>query len=355
MLGFGKKQQALLGVDFSAASVKVLELARGSGGFRVESFAVEPLPEGAVIEKETRDAGAVGVALANAIKRSGTRLKHCAMAVPASTIISRTIRLPSYLSHNEMEGQVMVEADQYIPYNIEDVALDFEVQGKNEANPELADVMVVASRREYIEARQAIAEAAKVELDLVDVESFAIERAVDLMLDQIPDRDDRPTVAVIDMGHMVTNVYVFHRDKGVIYTREQDFGGHLLTEDIMRHYGKDRADAGRSKVHGDLPEDYGSEVLEPFKQNMLDQVQRLLQYFYATRPNDIIDQIFLGGGCAAVQGIAGMLEEATSTPVATANPFLTMPLGRRVNPERFQNDAPASIIACGLAMRGFRT
>lgn len=352
MLGFGKKHQSLLGVDFSAASIKVLELGRSGNQYRVESFAVEPLPEGAVVDKDCRDAGAVGLALLNAIKRSGTRLKHCAMAVPSSVIISRSLRLPIGLNTKELEGQVGVEADQYIPYNIEDVAMDFQVVGPNKANPDMQDVTIVASRKEYIEARQAIAAAAKLSLELVDVESYAIERSIERMIAHLPDAEQRKTVCVIDMGHMVTNVYVFEQSRGVIYTREQDFGGHLLTEEIMRHYGKDRADAGRSKVKGDLPEDYALAVLEPFKQNMLDQVQRLMQYFYATRPNDTIDQIFLGGGCAAIEGIDTLIEDATGTAVAIANPFQGMAVGRRVNPERFKNDTPASLITCGLALRG---
>ena len=353
MLGLGKKHHALLGVDFSAAAIKVLELGRSGSGYRVESFAVEPLPDGAVVDKECRDAGAIGAALERAVKRSGTRLKHCAMAVPSSTIITRTLRLSSKLSEAELEGQVSVEADQYIPYNIEDVSIDFQVLGNNAANPELLDVLVVASRREHVESRIAIAEAARLTPEVVDVEAYAVDHASRLLLEQLPDRQAKPIVAVVDVGSQVTSVYVMSQDQGVIYTREQDFGGRLLTEEIMRRYDMDMQQAGNAKIHGELPPDYAASVLEPFKQNMMDQVQRLLQYFYVTRPQDTIDQIFLGGGCAAIPGIDEMLEEVTGTPVMIANPFRGMPLARRVNQQRFLNDAPATLTACGLAMRGF--
>ena len=353
MLGLGKKHHALLGVDFSAAAIKVLELGRSGSGYRVESFAVEPLPDGAVVDKECRDAGAIGAALERAVKRSGTRLKHCAMAVPSSTIITRTLRLSSKLSEAELEGQVSVEADQYIPYNIEDVSIDFQVLGKNAANPELIDVLVVASRREHVESRIAIAEAARLTPEVVDVEAYAVDHATRLLLEQLPDREAKPIVAVVDVGSQVTSVYVMSQDQGVIYTREQDFGGRLLTEEIMRRYDMDMQQAGNAKIHGELPPDYAASVLEPFKQNMMDQVQRLLQYFYVTRPQDTIDQLFLGGGCAAIPGIDEMLEEVTGTPVMIANPFHGMPVARRVNQQRFLNDAPATLTACGLAMRGF--
>ena len=353
MLGLGKKHQALLGVDFSAAAIKVLELGRSGSGYKVEAFAVEPLPDGAVVDKEIRDAGAIGAALERAVKRSGTRLKHCAMAVPSSTIITRTLRFSNKLGDAELEGQVSVEADQYIPYSLEDVSLDYQVLGKNTANPDLIDVLVVASRKEHVESRIAIAQGAGLTAQLVDVEAYAIEHATSLLLDQLPDREQKPIVAVVDVGAQVTGVYVMSQEQGVIYTREQDFGGRLLTEEIMRRYGMDMSQAGNAKIHGELPPDYPVSVLEPFKQNMMDQVHRLLQYFYVTRPQDTIDHIFLGGGCAVIPGIHEMLEDATGTPVSMANPFRGMSVARRVNKQRFENDSPATLTACGLAMRGF--
>lgn len=353
MLGLGKKSRALLGVDFSTTSIKVLELSRSGSGYALESFAVEPLPDGAVVDKELRDAGALGEALSRAVKRSGTRLKHCAMAVPSSTIIARNLRLSSKLSEAELEGQIKVEADQFIPYNLEDVSLDFQILGDNETNPGMLDVLVVASRREHIDSRVAIAEVAGLGLELVDVEAYAVERTTTLMLEQIDDRMRRPVVAVVDVGATATTVYVISQGQGVIYTRELDFGGRVLTEEIMRRYDLDWAEAGRKKVQGGLPADYPATVLEPFKQNMVDQVQRLLQYFYATRPQANIDMLFLSGGCASVRGVDRMLQDAAGTPVVIANPFKGMSIGKRINQERFLNDVPATLPAVGLALRGF--
>ncbi|WP_038037860.1 pilus assembly protein PilM [Thioalkalivibrio sp. AKL10] len=353
MLSLGKSKQGLLGVDISSAAVKVLELTRQGKGFRVEAFAVEPLPDGVMVDKVCQDTEAVGNALARAVKRSGTRLKHCAMAVPSSAVITKTIQMSAALGDAELEGQVFVEADQYIPYTLEEVNLDFQVLGKNEKNPEMVDVLVVASRRENVDSRVAIAEAAKLTPELIDVEAYAIEHTAERLMEQVPDRESKPIVAVVDVGSSVTAVYVVSQDEGVVYTREQNFGGRMLTEEIMRRYSMNYQEAGSAKMSGDLPTDYASSILEPFKQTMVDQILRLLQYFYVTRPQDTIDHILLGGGCAAIPGVDELLEEAAGTPVSIANPFRGMALAKRVNQERFANDAPALMTACGLAVRGY--
>ncbi|OOC09406.1 MULTISPECIES: pilus assembly protein PilM [Thioalkalivibrio] len=352
MLNLGKSRPALLGVDVSSAAVKVLELGRHGKGYRVEAFAVEPLPDGVMVDKVCQDTEAVGAALGRAVKRSGSRLKQCAMTVPSSAVITKTIQLSASLSDSELEGQVFVEADQYIPYTLEEVNLDFQVLGPNEKNPQMQDVLVVASRRENVESRIAIAEAAKLSVELVDVEAYAIEHASERLMEHIPDRENKPMVAIVDVGSSVTAVYVVSQTEGVVYTREQNFGGRMLTEEIMRRYNMSYQEAGSAKMSGDLPADYVSEVLEPFKQTMMDQIQRLLQYFYVTRPQDTIDHVLLGGGCAAIPGVDEMLEEVTSTPVSVANPFRGMALSRRINQQRFTNDAPALLTACGLALRG---
>ncbi|MGM0554641.1 MAG: pilus assembly protein PilM [Pseudomonadota bacterium] len=353
MLSLGKSKQGLLGVDISSAAVKVLELARQGKGYRVEAFAVEPLPDGVMVDKVCQDTEAVGNALSRAVKRSGSKLKHCAMAVPSSAVITKTIQMSAALGDTELEGQVFVEADQYIPYTLEEVNLDFQVIGTNAKNPQMVDVLVVASRRENVDSRVAIAESAKLVTELVDVEAYAIEHAAERLIAGLPDRESKPIVAIVDVGSSVTAVYVVSQTEGVIYTREQNFGGRMLTEEIMRHYNMNYQEAGAAKMSGELPADYVSSILEPFKQTMMDQIQRLLQYFYVTRPQDTIDHILLGGGCAAIAGVDELLEEATGTPVSVANPFHGMALARRVNQQRFANDAPALLTACGLAMRGY--
>ncbi|MFN4263550.1 MAG: type IV pilus assembly protein PilM [Thioalkalivibrionaceae bacterium] len=346
------KNRPLLGVDLSSAAVKTLELSRRGSRFKVESYAVEPLPDGVMVDDEVRDPVAVGAALARCVKRSGTKLRRCAMAMPSTAVFTKVITMPASLGPKELEGQVFVEIDQHIPYALEDVNLDFETLRRNAKNPELLDILVVASRRENVSLRESVADHAKLELDILDVEAFAIQGAAERMIEQIPGLDQNALVAVIDAGASATSIYVMSLSEGVVFTREQTFGGRMLTEEIMRRYELSYQQAGAAKMTGDLPADYIPAVLDPFRQGLVDQVQRLLQFFFLQQATATVAHILIGGGCAAIPGVDDQIEQATGTPVSIANPFRGMTLSGRVNKTRFANDAPALMTCAGLALRG---
>jgi type IV pilus assembly protein PilM len=173
-----------------------------------------------------------------------------------------------------------------------------------------------------------------------------------LLAEQVPNLDPDATVAVLDIGATMTSVNIFNKQK-LIYTREQAFGGKQLTEEIMRRYGLAYEEAGRAKKEGGLPENYVLEVLEPFKEMMVQQVNRFLQFFFAASAYNSVDQIILAGGCAAIPGVDELIESRSGTRTQIANPFSRMSLNSRVNPQRLGSDAPSLMIACGLAMRSF--
>jgi type IV pilus assembly protein PilM len=157
---------------------------------------------------------------------------------------------------------------------------------------------------------------------------------------------------LLDVGATVTTLNVL-RDQRSIYTREQSFGGKQLTDEVMRRYGLNYEEAGLAKRQGGLPESYEVEVLEPFKEAMVQQISRLLQFFYAGSEFNRVDQIVLAGGCASIVGMAGMIEEQLGVPTLIANPLANMSLGPRVQANALAQDAPALMIACGLALRSF--
>lgn len=348
MLSFGQKKQPLIGVDISSTSVKVLELSRGGGGYRVESYAVEPLPTNAVVEKNISDVDAVGNTLRKALKRCGSKAHLCAIAVPASAAISKLITMPANLTEAELEGQIQVEADQYIPYALDEVNLDFEVLGASEGNPDTMDVLLAASRTENVEVRTSAVELAGTTPQIVDIESYAMEGACQLL----GDIDPEAIVAVIDIGATMTSINVMHQNH-LIYTREQAFGGRQLTEEIMRRFGLSYDEAGLAKKEGGLPDNYVPEVLEPFKETMAQQVNRLLQFFYAASQYNEVSNIILAGGCASIPGMDELIGSQTGTPTSIANPFTGMSFSSRISQQRLGNDAPAMMIACGLALRSF--
>jgi type IV pilus assembly protein PilM len=350
---FGRKQKPLLGIDISSSVVKLLELSKKGSKYSVEAYSVEPLPANAVVESRIENTEEVAGAIKRAIKRSGTKAKEAAVAVSANSAITKTVSFPADLSEREMEEQIALEAENYIPYPLEEVRLDFEILGPSAADPEAVDVLLAASRRENVDARTSVIESAGLKPKLVDVEAYTMENAYELIAQQMPNHGQGLVVAVADVGATVTTLHVLVDGK-IVFTREQTFGGRMLTEDIERHYGMSYQEAGRAKKENNLPEDYGPKVLEPFKRSMVTTVTRALQFFFsASAQYQSIDHIILLGGCASIKGVDAMIEEETGTSTSVANPFADMVLGSKVKIQALSNDAPSMMIACGLAMRSF--
>lgn len=348
---FEKKARAVVGLDISSTSVKLLELSRHGDRYRVETYAVRALPPNAVVEKNINDLEAVAEVIKAMVKQSKTKLKHAAVAVAGSAVITKVIDMPAGLSDDAMETQISLEADQYIPFPLEEVAIDFEVQGPSPRNAEQVEVLLAACRRENVEMRANVLELADLIPEKVDVEAYTMERAFELISEQLEDQDGQ-VVAVIDVGATMTTLSVLVDGK-TVYTREQLFGGKQLTEEIQRRYGLSMEEAGLAKKQGGLPDDYESEVLGPFKEAVVQQVTRSLQFFFSASQYNDVDYIILAGGVASMDGLVALIEEKLGTQTIVANPFASMSVSSRVNAVALANDAPSLMIATGLAMRSF--
>ena len=349
---FGKKPKiTVLGLDISSTTVKLLELSRSGERYRVESYGVASLPVDAVIEKNVNDVAGVAKAITQVVNQSKTKVKFVSAAVAGSSVITKLVDMPEGLNDDAMEAQLAVEADQYIPYPLEEVAIDFEVQGPSLDTENYDSVLIAACRRETIEARVEAIEEAGLEAKIIDVEAYAMERAftlIEYQLDLEPDN----TVAVVDIGATMTTLSVLHQGQ-TIYTREQLFGGKQLTDEIMRRYGLPLEEAGLAKKQGGLPDDYEPEVLEPFKDAVVQQVARSLQFFFSSSQYNDVDYIILAGGVASMQGLDTLVQDKLGTPATVANPFAEMSISSKVDAVALAGDAPAMMIACGLAMRSF--
>ena len=346
------KKSSLIGLDISSTSVKLLELSQQSDGYRVEAYAAEPLPPNSVVEKNITDVEAIGEAIQRAVKRSGSRAKFAAVAVAGSSVITKVITMPANLSDEELESQIQLEADQYIPYSLEEVNMDFEVLGSNDKNPDMVDVLLAASRSENVDSRVAAVELGGLTAKVVDIEAYTLENAFPLIASQIPGGSRESTVAIVDIGATMTTLSVLH-DSKIIYTRDQVFGGKQLTEEIQRRYGLSYEEAGMAKRQGGLPDNYVPEVLEPFKDAMAQQVSRSLQFFFSSSHHNTIDHIVLAGGTASIPGVDELIEQRVGSSTSIANPFTHMSLASRVKAQALANDAPSLMIACGLALRSF--
>jgi type IV pilus assembly protein PilM len=352
LLPFKKKSNPLVGIDISATAIKLLELSKSGGRYRVESYAVEPVPANSVVDKNITDMDAVGEAIGKAVKKSGTKLKTAAAAVAGSSVITKVITMPADLTDSDLENQIEVEADQYIPFPLEEVAMDFEVLGPCADNPERVDVLLAASRSENVDLRVATLEIGGLDAKVVDVEAFALENTIAMLADDQLGGGEGQIIAVADIGSSVTTFSVLENLK-IIYSREQQFGGAQLTEEIQRRYGLSYEEAALAKRQGGLPDNYSPEVLEPFKDSIAQQISRAQQFFYSSSSITNIDHLVLAGGCASIEGIAELIESKIGLPTIVANPFANMSLASRVPAQILANDAPALMISCGLALRGF--
>lgn len=350
---FGPKYRPLLGLDITTSSVKLIELSLGGGQYRVESYAAEPTPHNAINEKAIVDAEAVGEAIRRAVKRSGARSKEAAIAISGDAAITKVIQMPKTLGENELEGQVELQADQYIPFPMEEVSYDFQVVGASEKDPDMLDVLLVATRTENVEQRQAAVQAAGLMATIVDVEAFALENACKLLTHQMPDGGIERTIAVIDFGASSTTFSVL-RDLKVIYTRDFAFGGQQLTEEIMRTYGLSMEEAGRAKKEGGLPSNYQPEVLDPFIDDMTQQVSRSLQFYLASGSGrEQPEKILVCGGCANIAGVDDVIASRVGIAAERGDPLGQMKVSSKAKAQAVKKDATALLTACGLALRSF--
>jgi type IV pilus assembly protein PilM len=349
---FKKKANTLLGIDISSTSVKLIELSRSGSRYKVEAYAVEPLPPNTIVEKNIAELETVGQVIARLVTKARTGVKHAAVAVAGSAVITKTIEMEAGLSDEELENQIKIEADQYIPYPLEEVAIDFEVQGATARSADRVNVLLAACRKENVEVREAALALAGLTAKVVEIEAYSLERAYGLLAEQLGNGEEDLTVAVVDIGATMMTLSVLHNGQ-TIYTREQLFGGKQLTDEIQRRYGLSTEEAGLAKKQGGLPDDYETEVLNPFKEAVVQQVSRSLQFFFAAGQYSDVDYILLAGGTASVVGLDQLVQQKIGTPTLVANPFANMTLSNKVNAGALASDAPSLMMACGLAMRSF--
>ncbi len=344
----------LIGVDISSSSVKMVELSESpkKGGYVVERYAIEALPSDAVSDGNINNLDAVSEALRRAWKRMGARIRNVSLALPAAAVISKKIMLPAGLREDDLEYQVESEANQYIPFALEEVNLDFQVIGPSPSNPEEVEVLLAASRKANVEDRVAAAQSAGLKAVVVDVEPYAAEAAFEQIRTQLPGGAVDQCVAVVDVGANVMNVNVLRNGQSV-YTRDQQIGGVQLTQQIQGAFGLSAEEAEAAKRNGGLPENYESDVLSPFRESVAMEVARALQFFYTSTQYNEVNYIVLAGGCAALPGLDEAVATRTQVSALVANPFELMTLSSRIKPRQLQTDAPALMIACGLAMRRF--
>src|ERR1035437_5024729 len=340
-------------MDISSSAVKMVEVVNaGKGALRVERYVIEPLPKDAVVDGNITNLEAVAETIKLGWKKLATRTKNGAMAVPTAAVITKKILVPAGLRDEELDIQVETEANQYIPFALDEVNLDFQVVGPAPSSPEEIEVLIAASRKEKVEDRVAVAESAGLKPTVMDVESYAVLSSFELIEKQLPDGGKGQIIALVDVGANVMNLTVM-RNGLQLYVREQAFGGNQLTQDIARLFGMTFEEAETEKRRNNLPDNYEAELLQPFVESMALEVSRALQFFFTSTQFNQVNHIVLAGGCAVLPGADEVVASRTQINTIIANPFADMVLSDRVRAKSLLADASSLTAACGLALRRF--
>lgn len=349
----GRKHPPMIGLDISSSSAKLVELGQAANGeYVLERFASEPFQKGWITDGQIEKFDEVAEAVRKLVQKSGTRTKHVAMAMPQSAVITKKIMLPAGLREEELEIQVETEANQYIPFSLDEVSLDFCVIGPSPTSGGDVEVLIAASRKDRVQDRQGLAEAAGLKPLVLDIESHASRLAMTRIISALPNEGKDALVALFEIGADTTSLKVL-RDEEMLYDRDQAFGGSQLTQLISRQYGFSFEEAEAKKLAGDLPEDYDSAILVPFVDSLSQEIGRALQYFFTSTPHHKVHYVMLGGGTAGLPGLKERVTELTGFASLVVNPFDNMKLGSAVREAKVRRDAASYLTACGLAMRRF--
>lgn len=347
------KRLPIIGLDISSTAVKLVELSdAGKGRLRVERYVIERLPKDAVTDGNIINFDQVADAVRTAWKNLRTSIRNVVLALPSSAVISKKILAPASLKGADLENQVEAEANQVIPFSLDEVNLDFQVLGPSPSSADDVQVLLAAARKEKVEERVAAVEAAGLKALIMDVEAYATQTAYEQIAHQLPYSGAGLTVAIIDIGAQNMHINIFH-DNESVYLREHGFGGDQLSNEIARRYGMSGEEAENAKRKGTLPETYDAEVLQPYSETLAVEIGRALQLFTTSTQYRKVDQILLAGGGAVIAGVADVVAQRTGTPTMVVNPFADMAVGSRIRPQALAADAPSLFVACGLAMRRF--
>jgi len=350
---FQARAPALIGVDISSTSVKLVELAEaGKGACRLERYAIEPLPRDAVTDGNIVNLDQVSEGLKRAWKRLGSHNRNVALALPAAMVITKKIIVAAAQKEEDLELTVEAEANQYIPFALDEVNLDFQIIGPAPNSPDEVEVLIAASRKEKVEDRVAAAESAGLNPVVMDVESYATQAAFELIAPTLLGNGRDQNIALVDVGAHATHLYVLRNDQ-FLFSRDQASGGNQLTHDIQRAFNLSPEEAEAAKRNQGLPESYDTDVLQPFMETIALEVTRALQFFFTSTSYNQVDQIILAGGCALLPGLDELIAKRAGVATAIANPFVNMATSGQIRPRQLGQDAPLLLIACGLALRSF--
>lgn len=347
---FGNKN--IVGIDVSSFSIKLMEFRKSGKNVKIEHAGIVALSEGCVVNSKIVKSEEVASKLNDLVQISGTSTKNAAFAISGGDTISKITQFPEGSTDEDILNLINTYPEQYISYPIEGMAIDLRILGENDSAPDLVDVIITCAKYEDISTIIDVASDAGLSSKIIDVSTYTLENIFPMLSSNFPDYGKNKTIAVIDIGAMNTNLCVF--DNGSLtFAKVANFGGKKLTDDIMSKYGVSYGDAGRLKKQGGLPDNYENELLNPFKEDVINHIGRLLKFYYTSNHVETVDYISLAGGCSGIEGLADLTESRLGISCGITDPFTHLPCSPRVSKKLVQNNGSALLVAGSLALRAF--
>lgn len=345
--------KAVLGLDLGPSTVKLVELARNrQGAYTLNAFGRAPLPAGTVVDGQIEHLEAVVTVVRELLDRHEIGARRVVMALPTKNVILRKIRLRSNMSEEEIAMHVESEAAGFVPFPVEELALDFSLVGPAPGSASETEVLIAAARRDRVQDRLALAEAAGLEPIVIETESNASQLALrswQLRGGRVPAAE---TVALLELGHEAMRLKVI-AGEDIAFEREQGWGAKQLLERAVRELELTEEQVRIGQLTGDLPPAYGAQFVPEHVNATAREVDRMLQFFYAGAPGRRLGTLVLAGGAAGLDGLAHAVNMATGVQASVINPFDHMVPSASVDLRMLAGQASAYLQACGLALRGF--
>jgi type IV pilus assembly protein PilM len=342
------KKKEFVGVDVGSSSIKLVQLKEAKGGtYQLACCGMIPLPAEAIVDNTIMDSASVAEAIRNIIKSSKVKASDAVCSIGGNSVIIRKISVPTMTSE-ELEDQIQWEAEQYIPFDINDVNVDFQVLDTDERDTSRMNILLVASKKDMINDYTTVFAEAGLPLAIMDIDAFAIQNAFEFNYDPSP----AMVVALVNIGAAMTNINIVQGGIS-LFTRDVQAGGNQFTEEIQKLFSVSSVEAEQMKLSTDLRQEPRLQgVLSKLIDALALEVRRSLEFYNSTATDGKIEAIYLSGGAALIPDLATVFAERLEVPVEVMNPFKKVVIGDKdFDPTAIQQMAPTMVVAAGLAIR----
>lgn len=346
---FLSMKKEIIGIDIGSSSVKLVQIKEQKGAYILQNVGILPLPLEAIVDNTLMDTSSIVETIKKLLKSLNIRVKDAACSVSGNSVIIRKISLPA-MPPEELEDQIHWEAEQYIPFDINDVHIDFQILASDQNDPSKMEVLLVASKKEIINDYLAVFNEAGINLAVVDVDSFAMQNAFELNYDIGPDN----VVALINIGASIMNLNIVKNDIS-LFTRDVQMGGNLYTEEIQKQFGVSSEEAERMKVSGDAPDQAKlRDTISRVNETLAMEMRRSLDFYNTTAGEGKINNVYISGGGAKTPMLVEAVQQRLGLPVEIINPFCNVKYNEKeFDPEYLNEIGPLVTVAVGLATRRF--